>query len=182
MIVDSSLHTQVLSQIQFCLDKFQEEYGLSIDFPEVTYNPDLGQPRWAGCAHYDAHKIWFNPWFLNSYKETFIKRTVIHEVAHILVRKLQEAGRLSWRINPHGLIFKKLMVLLGADKKNTSEKHSYDVRVLPHFQHHHMIKCVECDKKFLLNPSQKKKFFDGFIYNCSCDGTRFVEVTEKDFL
>jgi SprT protein len=114
------LKRKVNEKINQCLDIYQDTYGERPDFPEVDYN--LKGTR-AGTALRHTNKITLNKELLIKYKDSFINRTVVHEMAH----------RLTWyykkdkteRYKPHGYEWKVMMNLLGVNKPERC--HSYDV-------------------------------------------------------
>ncbi len=63
--------------------------------------------------------IRFNALLLNENQEDFLKRTVPHEVAHIIARSF-----FGKRIRPHGTEWRQVMQLFGAE---ASRCHNYDV-------------------------------------------------------
>jgi SprT protein len=103
-----------MARLEECKKTIEECYNVKLAFPTVEYK-NLG--RTAGRAFHSQNLIRLHPVLLVENVETFLHRTVAHELAHLAVRKI-------WgTVKSHGDEFKKVMRLLGAP---TSACHNYD--------------------------------------------------------
>jgi len=101
--------------------------------------------------------IRLNALLLIENQEDFLKRTVPHEVAHIIAR-----GFFGKRIKPHGAEWREVMQLFGAE---ASRCHSYDVsrstrRTLKRFSYH-----CEC-RTHQLSSIRHNRALNGQCYVC----------------
>lgn len=100
------------------LARAAEHYGISP--PQVEIRFDLrGQS--AGMASHGAASglvIRYNPLLLRENGEDFLRRTVPHEVAHLITRLV-----FGLRCRPHGEEWREVMAFFGADP---SRCHNYD--------------------------------------------------------
>ena len=118
----ATLEAGVNQEIRRCLSVALERYGKFIDFPTVTYDV---RGKVAGYANSIHNKVRFNYVLLMENGQTFIDRTVRHEMAHIICDKVY--GHLvsrNGRRQAHGKHWKSVMRVLGGDP---SRCHSYDV-------------------------------------------------------
>lgn len=144
----------VFNKIQECLDKAEAHYGKKIQMPKVC--TDL-KGVCAGRAYYNRHLIRLNAVLFAENKEAFMKRTVVHEVAHLIAFAVY--GR---RIRPHGKEWASVMRLLGSEP---SRCHTYDVtrsirgKAFPY-------KCG-CRKHALSSIRHKRVQTQGAKYTCN---------------
>lgn len=87
---------------------FFAEHGWEINFklPDISY--ELNSKIVAGHANSFINLVTFNPFFLENNVEKFLKTTVVHEVAHIITRKIYPFAK------SYGREWKHVMTTLGA--------------------------------------------------------------------
>ncbi len=152
-----ALQRTVLVRTKALLKQAGHHFGRPV--PEVKTNFDLkGQA--AGMVRFPAlgkPQIRYNALLLNENTEDFLKRTVPHEVAHVIARVYY--GR---NIRPHGPEWQSVMQFFGAD---ASRCHSYDTqrsstRKLQQFRY--VCDCTE----HLLTSIRHKRSLAGQRYRC----------------
>lgn len=111
------LKALVVDEVKRCVQFFQKHYQVDMSMPELRF--DI-RGVCAGQAHADKHLLRFNPVMLEKHGQAFIKDTVPHEMAHLLVNKLW--GR---RAKPHGMEWRGVMQQLGASPQRC---HTYEVQ------------------------------------------------------
>lgn len=107
--------SQALAKVTATLALARQVFGRDFEAPKVTF--DL-RGKTAGAANYAANHIRLNDVLLRENQETFINRTVPHEVAHLLAFALYGS-----RISAHGPEWKNVMRRLG---ETPSRCHTYD--------------------------------------------------------
>jgi SprT protein len=124
--VPFALREKTAEKIEECLEIATDMYpnrgpgGMSPNswaFPEVRYDV---RGKTAGYANSTRNRIRLNAELLIRYKDVFINRTVVHEVAHIIAYWV-----FGPKIRPHGNEWKRVMRLLGI--ANPTRCHSYEV-------------------------------------------------------
>jgi SprT protein len=107
------IYEQVTREIKRCLQTESEHFGIELkSMPTVLY--DL-KGHTAGKAFIYENKLRLNRGLLLKYKEDFIKRTVTHEMGHLIATR--QHGSCG-----HGPFWKNVMRILGGP---TSRCHSY---------------------------------------------------------
>lgn len=108
----------------------------------------------SGRAHYKEHKVSFNEVLARENPDKFMN-TVIHEVAHLVTRKLYPKAKQS-----HGPEFKYVMSILGG-RPNTT--HSYDVKSVKReiVRPYNLYKCVCLGKVFTIVPNTHRQIEAG---------------------
>ncbi len=115
---DTELQQQVIEQTQRLMARAAGHYGVSP--PPVEIRFDL-RGKNAGMACVDpaaGMSIRYNRHLLEENLETFLRRTVPHEVAHLVTYLT-----FGPRCRPHGGEWRQVMEFFGAD---ASRCHSYD--------------------------------------------------------
>jgi SprT protein len=130
-------------EVARCCKIAKERFGVDLK-PKIIYSHPSFKQRHAGMAIYESSTLVYNPWFLENQTNEFIDRTVPHEVAHLVVRSLQEGNKAGWKIDPHGPVFRKVMTAFGVPATQRTEKHDYDISVLPDYQSKFIYQCVKC--------------------------------------
>ena len=97
------------------INKANQVFGRTFPMPMISLRLKGGT---AGKAHYTQWSIKYNPEIYARHKEDFKKRTVPHELAHLI------AFSIYGRIKSHGREWRSVMHRLGVD---SSRCHSYDV-------------------------------------------------------
>ncbi|MCB1753409.1 MAG: SprT-like domain-containing protein [Gammaproteobacteria bacterium] len=115
--------------------------------------------------------IRYNRALLEKYRDNFIKQTVPHEVAHIVV-----AARHPYRTAPHGAEWRLVMAFFGAEPKRC---HSYqvdgsEVRRLPRFSY----RCG-C-REHMLTTIRRNRIARGQRYYCRYCGVLLRAVRSPD--
>ncbi len=151
------LQRTVLARTKALLEQSGHHFGQPV--PEVEINFELkGQA--AGMVRFPAFgkpQIRYNALLLNENADDFLKRTVPHEVAHVIARAYH-----SRNIRPHGTEWQSIMHFFGAE---ASRCHSYDTqrastRKLQQFRY-----ACSCSEH-LLSSIRHKRSLAGQRYNC----------------
>jgi SprT protein len=149
-----------------------EETYRYIKLANDMYGMDLSQPvisfkltgRTAGKANYMKNLIKYNAILLEENGDDFLKRTVPHEVAHIVAR-----NKSTYRIKPHGYEWKQVMKDFGLGAKRC---HSYDTtnsRAKRSVSKDFKYKCA-C-KVYHLTIIRHRRIQKGAMYTCrTCKG------------
>ncbi|MBL3526426.1 MAG: SprT-like domain-containing protein [gamma proteobacterium endosymbiont of Lamellibrachia anaximandri] len=152
-----ALQQTALAHTKALLEQAGRHFGRQ--FPDVTINFDLkGQA--AGMVRFPAlgkPQIRYNALLLNENADDFLKRTVPHEVAHVIAR-----AYYSRNIRPHGTEWQSVMLFFGAE---ASRCHSYDTqrastRKLQQFRY-----ACGCSEH-LLTSIRHKRIQAGLRYSC----------------
>ncbi len=112
------LQQRAIAQTRQLLIRAAEHYGISPPRVEVRF--DL-RGKSAGMASHGAASgmvIRYNGLLLRENGEDFLRRTVPHEVAHLITRLV-----FGSRCRPHGAEWRRVMGFFGADP---SRCHAYD--------------------------------------------------------
>lgn len=121
-----------------------------------------------------AGRAWGKKWFLKfNYdlfvmnQEDFLKRTVPHELAHILVyelyKKISSSSFVYGKVTPHGNHWKRVMMDLGVD--DITRCHEYDVsKVINRRKRVHIYTC-DCREHQITNIIHNR-MMNGRTYHC----------------
>lgn len=123
MRVTNTVKARVKATIEKCIVTANAHYDRTFKYPTVIYKK-RGQV--AGTATDRTYTIDLNSVLLMENVEDFLKRTVIHEFAHLvdgIVSPAAKAGGWGRKRDIHGPRWKAIMRLLGGP---TSRCHSYD--------------------------------------------------------
>ena len=110
--ISNKIKQDLRKEVDRCAKIAEEMFKVKVKPKIVFIHPD-GNQRVAGTAYYADSTLYYNPWYLTNETELFMKRTVPHEVAHLVVRQLQEGAKAGWKIDPHGPLFRKVMTAFG---------------------------------------------------------------------
>jgi SprT protein len=119
-LADSRYERMALQRTQRLLNEAATRYNVTLPLPEVRF--DL-RGKAAGMVLFRANChaiIRYNRILLNENGNTFIERTVPHEVAHLVAREVHGPC-----IKPHGEQWRAIMAFFGAD---SSRCHSFPVK------------------------------------------------------
>lgn len=107
--VSEDLENKVDKEVKRVLAVAKKEYGKDIKV-SWGFNFDPYRPQVAGVTFTfgDINLIFFNPVYLNKYKDAFIKEVVIHEVAHAVTDEIYPDNKES-----HGVEWQTVMKRLG---------------------------------------------------------------------
>jgi len=146
--------------------KFAEDlYKIKFPQPKVLFNIRgrvAGQYKFGRFG--SKNIIRYNPVLLSENEETFIKRTVPHEVAHLVVR--HQHGR---KAKPHGWEWKKVMRDFGCDPTRC---HSYDTANSSPVTRSRLKYTYKCScKSFDVSDTQHQQILEGKEFRCrECNG------------
>lgn len=117
------LQQQVIDQTQQLLQQAEAHYKKKFQPIEIHFNLRGSSAGQARLSQNDNPIIRFNNALLEQYAGDFIKRTVPHEVAHVIAHQLHKR-----KIKPHGPEWAEVMSLFGAEPRRC---HNYDVSRIP---------------------------------------------------
>jgi SprT protein len=131
MVVTAAVKARVQAKLAEGIAIAQRKYGVTIDSPTVVYKK---RGTAAGTANYRTWTIDLNPVLLMENVDSFIARTVPHELAHLITDKVYpeahsteivrtHRGLRRTKRDVHGQYWQSVMRALGADP---SRCHSYD--------------------------------------------------------
>ncbi len=149
--------------INRCRAVVAEKYGDKIagDFPQIewTLRGKTAGRAWGGLNRIALHKK-----FLEHYGDEYINRTVVHEYAHLVQRRLDPYSQA------HGSLWKSIMRLLGAD---TSRCHSYDTGLVVKqtkyvCDHGQVMNLGPVQNKRAVNYFKKHGTYGYYNRNCKC--------------
>lgn len=156
----NDLKKQASEQTKFWIDLANDMYGINVDYPCISFKL---KGRTAGTARSIGKlaEVRYNPVLLQENKNDFLKRTVPHEVAHIVV-----AEKYRYRAKPHGWEWKKVMRDFGLEP---SRCHSYDttnarVRTRGRMSREYEYKC-SC-RTYKLTVIRHRRVLKGVNYYC----------------
>lgn len=110
------LQDEVRQQVNALVEKARRHFGVDIPLPEVHFRV---RGVTAGVARRDGSSVGFNLTLLSENTEAFYKRTIPHEVAHVVACRV-----FGPKIRPHGREWQSVMHFFGADPTRC---HKYDV-------------------------------------------------------
>jgi len=149
----TELQKQAVELTEHWTDIANEKYCLNLISPRVSFKL---KGRTAGKACISANEVRYNAVLLEENGEAFLKRTVPHEVAHIVAHKLADRDFI-YRIKPHGEEWEAVMRDFGL---NSSRCHRYDTT----------------------NSRQPRKRSEVFEYKCSCRTFKFTIIRHRRVL
>lgn len=170
MQVTATVKARVKAKLEESIALAEAHYGTTFKMPTILYTK---RGRVAGVANYIQYEVNFNPVLLMENVESFIARTVPHEMAHLIDHKLHpenfqtdirvdQYGRIKrTKRDIHGRTFKAIMGVLGADN---SRCHSYDTTrsaVRQAGKSKHLYTCNTCGSVMKLGPIRHKKMQAG---------------------
>lgn len=177
MHVPTEIRNRVVEKLQEGIAITKEKYGIAIAMPSISY--DL-RGTTAGRANYGRWTVEFNPVLLMQNIETFIARTVPHELAHLITDKVHpSAHRRGWtgKRSVHGPEWQSVMRALGVE--DISRCHQYDVTdakvrtsAKPSFKY----LCTGCKRVFDLGPKRHKNMLSNYrsYHHCSGHALKFT--------
>lgn len=154
MSIAPELISLIEDKIIECISVYENKYPhIKWEIPEIKF--DIRSSHLAGQYRYrdNKHIIRLNQTFLNLYKEKYINRTVIHEIAHYIKRKINPYDR------PHGYVWKRIMMSFEKDPTRCWDN--------------------EYDKTLIQSnaPVRKKRNVVRYHYKCSC-ANHFISQTK----
>jgi SprT protein len=180
MQVTSDIKARVIATIKHNIETVEKKFNIKMKMPLITY--DLTGTT-AGTANYVKWHIRLNGDLLMRNVDSFIARTVPHELAHLACDQIYpEAHRpeysygRSTKREVHGPRWQSIMHVLGAE---TSRCHSYDVSEVRKKSSGREVKCSGCNFTFTIGPKKAAQLVrspDEF-WHIGCKGKRLVFVT-----
>lgn len=154
---ETALQKEVERLTRQLLNSAGDHYGKNPGKVEIKFDLTGKAAGMALFPHRATSIIRFNALLLIENREDFLKRTVPHEVAHVIARNI-----FGKKIKPHGVEWKQVMKLFGAE---ASRCHSYDVsrstrRTLKRFSYH-----CEC-RTHELSSIRHNRVLQGQRYHC----------------
>jgi len=132
------IENQITDKAISLFEKAKTKYNLTIPMPTIKF--DIKGARVAGKANASYNRIRFNIGIAEKNYKEFLGRTVAHEIAHIVDRRINPYGK------PHGNGWKNIMWFFGVIP---SRCHKYDVSEVE---------------------AIKRKKTQKFPYSCGCVG------------
>jgi SprT protein len=171
-MVSSELKAKAEKKMMDCIFLFNAHFAVNCPIPTVEY--DL-KGKTAGQAWPYKRKIRLNAYLLETYKDSFIDRTVVHETAHLCVDYYHDVMGRSLP-KPHGKEWKHVMALFGIS--NPDRCHSYKTQ--PARKTRNFVYTCGCKTIHSLgiirhNRYQSKKTF----YRCNICKTRLIFTGEE---
>lgn len=179
--VPQSIKQQVIDKLAAGIELAKAHYNLAtLPMPNISY--DL-TGRVAGTANYRKWEVTFNSALLMMNLDSFINRTVPHELAHLIVDrvypeshrgkgfKMTSTGRFKREKRElHGPRFREVMYVLGCD--DATRCHTYDTSMVSNRKATFTYRCVSCSKEFQLGPKRHASLQrNERAYWCRCRGT-----------
>jgi len=164
--ISSEIRQRVEDKIEECLKTLCEHYDRDFEKPSIKYTK---RGTTAGTASYRNWEINLNSVLLIENLEEMLRRTVPHELAHLIAYTVSRKYPYEKRIKPHGHEWQSVMRILGLDP---SRCHNYDTtnsRVRRQFRYRYQCGCSDgC----LAGPGVHKKIQRGTMtYTCKlCRG------------
>lgn len=149
------MREQLIAETERYIRLASEHYEQEFNMPEVLFNLT------GTCAGKAARKgtyIRYNLDICATNEEDFFKRTVPHEVAHIVVAQLSGA-----RVKPHGNQWKRVMRLFGAPMSRT---HTYDMTDVPIRRQIRFTAECSCGPVHKITMTMRNKILHGEVRIC----------------
>jgi len=148
MELTTELKQRVIKLVHAYTDKANQIYGINMPYPTILFSK---RGTTAGTASYLSHTVNFNAGLYVRNVETFLARTVPHEVAHLVTyRKYIVGSSYAYRtVKPHGYEWQLVMAKLGVE--DATRCHSYDT-----------------------SETKQKKNVTTYQYKCNCKTYEFT--------
>lgn len=154
MLVSLEVKDQVRSKLLSCIDIANEHYGVDITMPRIEYKLT---GTTAGTANHSTNVVDFNPILLMNNVEAYMKRTVPHEMAHLITDLIDPKAHMSFmgsKRSPHGSTWKSVMGVLGADP---SRCHQYDTSQVERKSSQYEYICEGCGDTLMMGVKRHNK-------------------------
>ncbi len=185
MKVPADIQKRVLDTLRTGILKAEEAYGMTFKMPTVVYTKG---GTTAGTANYRTWTINLNPGLLIENVETFLKRTVLHELGHLICDKVYpEANHTTFVIvrgrrrrskrDVHGPRWQSIMITLGGP---TDRCHNYDVTNVARKRTSYTYQCSACQKTYDVGSkinAQLQKDVGARRCKCGARRTLFLQLT-----
>lgn len=171
MQVSAELKAKVNVTVAATIEKIEQLYKTKFHKPvEIRY--DIDSARTGGLAYPGQFLIRLNPAYLNKYQDEYIKRTVVHEVAHLGVEQVYRKDQGRWKVDAHGPEWKNMMIRLGA---NPSRCHSYEAEEGQGRQKtKYAYVCGRCNSPIPVGPKVHANIQSGRTYTSNCCRSKLV--------
>lgn len=170
MNVSAELQQKVQLKTTETVSKIEELYGIKFPRP-VVIKYDLKSARIAGQAIMGRGVMRLNPHFLEKYKDDYIERTVVHELAHLGIHEVYTVDK-GYRVDGHGPEWKSMMRSLGADP---SRCHSFEAdEGIGRRKAKYAYQCSNCCAEIKVGPTVHKRLQQGELYKTRCCKARVV--------
>lgn len=158
----SHMKQKVEERVLEVLCKLERLYGVQVEFPRITY--DIRGGSCFGRAWRGKPRIALNRTVMEAHFEDFVKKTVGHEVCHLVCFKKFPMAK------PHGREWKRMMVDIGLAPERCG---NYEVaKQIKVSRKPYVYKC-SCDTHYVGGLVQKK-IFSGLKYRCRKCGEHIV--------
>ncbi len=179
MKVTAEIQKRVEQKLKQGLDIANKKYKLNMQMPTINYNlrGTTAGKAWGGAKYL----IQFNPTLLMENVDDFIKRTVPHELAHLIhfrvhpedVRRMFKGDKRDI----HGANWQRIMIELGGDP---SRCHSYDITNVQSRKAGTVEYTCSCNKTFHLGAKRHQRHqINPCIYCRSCKQYLVLADTQK---
>jgi len=171
-MITATLHKQVVDTVVDALSTAQTKYKTAFKMPSIVYTK---RGTTAGTADYTKWEINLNPVLLVENVETFLKRTVIHEVAHLVhfIVCPKDHDRRYGKRDVHGTNWQRVMSSLGGE--DVSRCHSYDVSSVMQNRVRYAHKCSVCGNEVQAGPKYHSRIENGErFFHKSCGRNSYL--------
>tara|TARA_B110000503_G_scaffold2295_1_gene3041 strand:+ start:14595 stop:15173 length:579 start_codon:yes stop_codon:yes gene_type:complete len=141
--IGDSRQNQVIGHTRHFIELGSKYFNQNFDMIPVAFDlkgRTAGMYKWQSSSigkQEKSRKIRYNPWIFAKYYEENLAVTVPHEVAHYLVSCLHQPRK----VKPHGLEWKAVMQLFGADSSVTAD---FDMTGIPCYRHRRFEYICDC--------------------------------------
>ena len=142
----TELQIEAIARTKEWIDLANKDLGLNIPYPTVSFKL---KGRCAGQARPMSNELRFNAVLLEENGNAFLKRTVPHEVAHIVARN--KYGR----VQSHGVEWKSVMRFFGLEPTRC---HTYDTSN---------------------SSVSRKRMEREFLYKCACQTFKLTKTRHR---
>jgi len=154
MLVTPEVKNRVSTKLAECVAIASSHFNIDIKMPTIVYKK---RGTTAGTASYYTNTIDLNPTLLMSNIEAFMKRTVPHEMAHLItgvVYPHTNSRVCGGKRSPHGSEWKSVMRVLGADP---SRCHNYDTSAIKKRSSSYEYICEGCGGSVMMGIKRHNK-------------------------
>ena len=159
----TDIKDRIMNRINHLLE-IAYDHGFSIRAPKVRF--DLtGRAAGTASVFHDEYEVNFNMEIAENPANTeeYIRQTVAHEIAHILVWV-----NYPHKTQPHGREWRNIMIMFGLVPNRT---HRYDMSTVKvRRQKKHLHVCSGCGAEFMLSTTRHNRILKGTRYRHSCGG------------
>lgn len=154
--VPALLQRQVVAKVDACVAAIEKNYGVKM--PKINIKYDLDSTRIGGQAIYSSSTVRFNPIYLNTHTDKYLRTTVVHEVVHLGV-----FAAYGGRMQPHGIEWKMMMRVLGA-QPNRCHSYTHPAGIFGKEKAKYGHKCSVCNETVMTGPKVHTNIEQGGKY------------------